>query len=257
MSFKDHFSNHASDYARYRPLYPKSLFEYLSSLAKEHNTAWDCGTGNGQVALSLADCFHQVYASDASPQQIEQAMEHERIKYFVSSAESTQLPSVSVDLISVAQAFHWFDAERFYIEAKRVLKPEGILAIWCYDLFNLVDNSVQLERVLKHFYQRIESYWPPERQLVEDRYTTLSFPFAKIKAPRFSMTVEWDAGDLTGYLGTWSATQRFIANEGVDYVNQAFEDISTHWNTGERVRRRLQWSIYMHVGKLESNATKT
>lgn len=252
MSFKDHFSTHSGDYARYRPLYPKTLFEYLGGLVKEHNTAWDCGTGNGQVALDLANLFQRVYASDASPQQIEQAIGHERVEYFVSLAESTQLLSTSIDLITVAQAFHWFDAERFYIEAKRVLKPEGILAVWCYGRFEIVDASAQLEQVLQHFYQSIESYWPPETQLVEDRYTTLSFPFDEINAPHFSMTVEWDTGDLTGYLRTWSATQRFIANEGEDYVQKAFEDISTHWNAEDHTHRKIQWPIYMRVGKMKS-----
>jgi ubiquinone/menaquinone biosynthesis C-methylase UbiE len=202
MSFKDHFSNHASDYSRFRPLYPKPLFEYFGKLGKEHTAAWDCGTGNGQVALGLADLFQRVYASDASPQQIEQAIRHERIEYFVSLAESTPLPSASVNLITVGQAFHWFDAERFYTEAKRVLKPEGVLAIWCYGHFHLEGTSEHLEQVLQNFYQRVESYWPPERQLVEDRYATLSFPFADINAPYFSMTAEWEARDLTGYLQT-------------------------------------------------------
>jgi SAM-dependent methyltransferase len=249
MSFKDYFSKQSSDYARYRPLYPKTLFEYLSGLASDHTAAWDCGTGNGQVALGLTDCFQQVFASDASPQQIEQAVRHERIEYFVSLAESTQLPSASVNLITVGQAFHWFDAERFYREAKRVLKPEGILAIWCYGLFNIEDASAQLEQVLQNFYQHVESYWPPERQLVEDRYATLSFPFAEINAPDFFMSVEWEASDLTGYLQTWSATQRCIETEGSDYVQQALAEISAHWNAGGHLRQRIQWPIYMRVGR--------
>lgn len=249
MDFKDHFSNHASDYARYRPSYPSLLLEFLSSLAKEHHAAWDCGTGNGQVALSLVEFFHRVYASDASPQQIEQAMNHERIEYFVSPSESTPLPSASVDLITVAQAFHWFDADRFYEEAKRVLKPEGILALWCYGRFDIPAASPQLEQVLQDFYQRVETYWPPERQLVEDRYATLSFPFAEVNAPAFFMTVEWEACELTGYLQTWSATQRFMASEGTDYIQQAFEHISTHWNAQDSLRRTVQWPIFMRVGK--------
>jgi SAM-dependent methyltransferase len=249
MSFKDHFSKQSSDYARYRPLYPITLFEYLSGLTNDHTTAWDCGTGNGQVALGLAEFFQKVFASDASPQQIEQAIEHKRIEYFVSMAESTHLHSASVELITVGQAFHWFNAERFYLEAKRILKPEGILAIWCYGLFNLVDASAQLEQVLQDFYQRVESYWPPERQFVEDRYTTLSFPFAEINPPNFSMSVEWEASDLTGYLQTWSATQRLMETEGADYVQEALEEISAHWNAGGHLRRSIQWPIYMRVGK--------
>jgi hypothetical protein len=53
-TFPDHFSQQSSDYARYRPLYPAQLYEYLASLTPQHDRAWDVGTGNGQAAIGLA-----------------------------------------------------------------------------------------------------------------------------------------------------------------------------------------------------------
>jgi SAM-dependent methyltransferase len=159
MSFQDYFSQQADEYVRYRPHYPEALFEYLSRLASNHSTAWDCGTGNGQAALGLVKYFDRVYATDASPQQIANALPHPRLDYFVCLAESTTFASSSLDLIAAAQSLHWFDAGRFFAEAKRVLKPEGILAIWCYGLFGIPEAPLALTTVLQDFYQEVAPFW--------------------------------------------------------------------------------------------------
>ncbi|MEK7716601.1 MAG: SAM-dependent methyltransferase, partial [Pseudomonadota bacterium] len=70
MTFKDHFSQHAGDYARYRPDYPEALFAFLTKSVTQHELAWDCGTGNGQAALGLAGHFDRVIATDPSQTQI-------------------------------------------------------------------------------------------------------------------------------------------------------------------------------------------
>ena len=151
MTFQDHFSLQAKEYARFRPHYPPQLLRYLSQLAEDHQKAWDCATGNGQVAANLTPYFDQVYASDASQKQIEHAIVHERVQYFVSPAELTSLDEHSLDLITVAQGVHWFDLPRFFTEAKRVLKPKGILAIWCYGEFEIPDAPQAFQVSLKKF----------------------------------------------------------------------------------------------------------
>ena len=69
--FKDHFSGHATDYARYRPDYPAALYEFLAKTARRHEVAWDCGTGSGQAALGLAPYFDRVIATPATLELIE------------------------------------------------------------------------------------------------------------------------------------------------------------------------------------------
>lgn len=261
MTFKDHFSKQADEYVRYRPHYPETLFEYLNSLVQNHDVAWDCGTGNGQVALGLTPYFTKVYASDASPQQIANAIKHDpqsgsrlrraRIEYFVSPAESTSLTSSSVDLITVGQAFHWFDSTRFFTEAQRVLKPDGILAIWCYGFFDIPNASKSLQTVIELFHQEVELFWPPERQLVQEQYKTISFPFVEIQSPTFSLTVEWEVEHLIGYLRTWSATQRYITNKGEENLSALFEEMRKQWGTPETLRQ-IEWPIYWRVGKSTS-----
>ena len=162
MTFKDHFSDQASDYARFRPNYPHELFAYLGSLVLARECAWDCGTGSGQAAVALAEFFDRVVATDASEKQILSATKSSRVEYPIAPAENSGLSSHSLDLIAVAQALHWFDLDAFYMEAKRVLKPDGILAVWCYGLLEI---GPEIDAIINRFYREIVGpYWPPERK---------------------------------------------------------------------------------------------
>lgn len=247
MLFPDHFSNNAANYARYRPHYPKPLFQFLSSLVEDRQIAWDCATGNGQVAYELTNYFAKVYASDASEKQIEQARKSERIDYFISLAESTPLEANSIDLITVAQAFHWFKAEAFYEEVRRVLKPNGIIALWCYGLFNIPDADTSLNAALQDFRDAVEPFWTPERKLVNDGYRTISFPFNEISAPNYNMVQEWSAAELIGYLNTWSATQRYIKVGGEDKLLTMTEAIvqNYHFST-----MKINFPLFFRIGCL-------
>ena len=245
--FKDHFSSHATDYAKYRPHYPAVLFEYLASLANAHETAWDCATGNGQAALGLAPYFQQVVATDPSAQQIDNAIRHEKVSYRVAPAEDSGIPSHSIDLITVAQALHWFHFDRFYAEVRRVLKPQGVLAAWCY---NFLRCEPEVDRILLRYYTEIiGSFWPPERKLLEDNYRDVSFPLEEMSAPPFEMTTRWDARDLLGYLGTWSATRRFISERGKDPIELIEREILEVWREPE-VKRTIRWPLHLRVGTI-------
>jgi SAM-dependent methyltransferase len=208
MSFKAHFSKQAAGYTRFRPTYPQQLFDYLGNIAPSRQLAWDCGTGNGQAAVGLGSVFDSVIATDASEKQITNAALHERLDYRVAPAEDSGIDSGTVDLIMVAQALHWFDLSRFYAEAQRVLKPDGVLAASAY---NLLQIEPVIDKVVnRYYYEVIGSFWPPERKLVE-RFADLPFTFHKIDPPKFEMRALWNLDHLVGYLRTWSSTQRFIA----------------------------------------------
>ncbi len=153
MSFKDHFSGHAQEYSQARPTYPKELFAYLASIAPRHDAVWDCATGNGQAAVGLSAYFKKVIATDASEQQIQNAEQRDNIEYRVTTAEHSGLDNHSVDLIAVAQALHWFDFDNFYQEVKRVLKADGVLAVWTYALLSTPDDKIN--RLINEFYTDI------------------------------------------------------------------------------------------------------
>jgi len=247
MSFADHFSAQAIDYAKYRPGYPHALFDWLASLTPEHGVAWDAGTGNGQAAIMLAEHFRSVVATDPSVEQIGNAQRHERVRYQVQAAEHCDLSSGSVDLITVAQALHWFDFDPFYVQVKRVLKPHGLIAAWTYGLHAV---TPEIDVVLRDFYSRIVGpYWPPERRYIDENYRTIPFPFAEISAPPMRLEMSWALHDLLGYLGTWSATQRYIKQRGSDPRELIYAPLRTAW--GLQSDRCVSWPMHFRIGGLQ------
>jgi SAM-dependent methyltransferase len=244
LKFKDHFSKQASEYAKFRPTYPPELFEYLGEITPSRRLAWDCGTGNGQAAVALATVFDRVIATDASQDQIRNAQRNEKVEYRVAPAEESGIASETVDLIVVAQALHWFNLDRFYAEAGRVLRPGGVLAAWVYNLLHI--DPVIDEVVNRYYYEVVGSYWPPERELVE-KFAELPFPFHEVNPPKFQIAVQWNLERLIGYLGTWSATQRFIAAKGSDPLEQIGEDLYNAWGDSQQTREVI-WPLIVRVG---------
>jgi hypothetical protein len=247
MTFKDHFSTQADRYTRYRPGYPRELFEYLATLPASRSEAWDCGTGNGQAAVALAEFFEHVDATDPSARQIEHATPHPRVRYHVAPAERCPLADDSVDLVTVAQALHWFDLDAFYTEVRRVGRRGSILAVWTYGLATItpeVDNVV-----LRLYSDVLGDYWPPERRIVEDRYQSIAFPFAAIEPPLLAMEAMWNLADLLGYLSTWSSAQKYLEAHGADPLELVRADLAQAWGSAD-VERTVHWPLHLRVGRI-------
>ena len=254
--FKDLFSTNSKEYASSRPKYPRPLFEFLIALVKRRNLAWDCATGNGQAAVFLCEYFEQVVASDASKEQIENAQPKNNIRYEVFPAERANLADNSVDLITVAQALHWFDLDDFYKEAKRVLRKDsndggaggGVIAAWAYGLHSV---SREVDGVTHSLYEDILGpYWPKERKIVENRYKGIPFPFKKIDTPAFRIEMDWNLSELIGYLYTWSRVQEFIKKNNSEPVKQVYDGLASAWGEKKnRHTRRVVWPIYIRVGR--------
>jgi ubiquinone/menaquinone biosynthesis C-methylase UbiE len=220
------------------------LFRWLGSVAPSTHLAWDCATGNGQAAGELAKVFDCVIATDASEKQVASAEANSRVKYGVAPAEQSGLDAGSVDLVTVAQALHWFDLDRFYAEVRRILKPKGILAAWAYKLATV---SPAIDAIVNHYYSDVVGpYWPAERVLVE-KFEELPFAFEQMAAPPFEMAADWEAEQLLGYLRTWSATQRFMTAERHDPLEKIEGELREAW--GEDTHR-VVWPLTVRVGRL-------
>jgi SAM-dependent methyltransferase len=245
MTFKDHFSKQSADYAKFRPRYPRELFEYIGSVAPSRALAWDCATGNGQAAVELAEVFDRVIATDASKEQIANAEPHERVEYRMASAEESGLESGSIDLTMVAQALHWFDLPRFYEEVPRVLKSKGVFAASAYKFFHI---TPEIDRPVNHrYYDKVVGpFWPPERALVET-FEELPFPFSEIQTPPFEIIAQWNLEHLLGYLRSWSATQRFIAANDRDPLEAIADDLRAAWGDPGQIQK-VVWPLILRVG---------
>jgi SAM-dependent methyltransferase len=245
MSFKDHFSGHAGVYASFRPGYPEALFDFVSGLPRGRSLVWDCATGNGQAAVDLAERFERVIATDASAAQLEHATLHPRVEYRQAPAEQSGLADGSVDLVTVATAVHWFDFDRFYAEVERVLAPGGAIAVWAY---NLARISPEMDPITDRLsYQIVRSWWPPERRWVDEEYRTLPFPFAEVEVPQLWIEERWDLEHYLLYIGTWSATNRYLQEKGSDPRDLVREEMERAWGDPNE-ERLVRWPIMMRAG---------
>jgi len=245
MSFKDHFSGHAESYASFRPRYSPQLFDFAASLPRRRDLAWDCATGNGQAAVDLAERFVRVIATDASEQQIALAVPHPRVEYRRALAEDSGLASGSVDLVTVASAAHWLDFDRFYAEVERVLAPGGALAVWTYNLPRIAPELDPLvDRLARNL---VGPYWPPERRWVNEEYRTLPFPFAEVEVPALWMEERWSLDRFLHYVGTWSATTRYLQANGRDPRELIRGELESAWGDPDSPRT-IRWPLMMRAG---------
>lgn len=245
-NFKDHFSGHAHDYAKARPLYPKALFEWMAGQCRSHSLAWDAGCGNGQASIALTEYFDEVFASDPSATQIASATPHPNIRYAVAAAEQCSLPDNTVDCVCVAQALHWFEFERFFSEAKRVLREDGCLVAWTYEKSSV---SRDVDTVFEKLYRGLlDDYWPPERKHVETRYRNIIIPFHEIQAPEFELRCDWTLPQYLAYLRSWSASQRYLKATGNDAIGLIEHEMQAAWGNPSDVRA-VVWPLAIRAGR--------
>lgn len=243
---KDIFSTQAGTYAAYRPHYPDALFEYLYSVCKGYGKAWDCATGNGQVAGRLSERFTDVYATDLSAQQVAHAIQRPNIHYSVQRAEHTNFADNSFDLITIGTALHWFDFDAFYKEAIRVAKDGAVIAAWAYAPFR---GSEDLDAVVDDFtYKTLHDYWDPERKWVDEKYQTIPFPFEQPEHPDFKINVTWSFEHMIGYLNSWSSVQHYIRKHGVNPVDAIAPKLTQFWKNQEV--KALEIPLFVKIGMI-------
>jgi len=245
--FKDHFSQTAAAYATQRPTYPPELAAYLAGLAPGRHLAWDAGCGSGQMSRLLAAHFARVIGTDASAEQLAHAARHPRITYVQARAEQSALATGSAELGITAQAAHWFDLPAYFAEVRRVVRPGGLCAVTGYGNMKV---EPAIDAVVSEFYHQVLGpYWPPERQMVEDAYRSLDFPFREIQPPAFAMEARWTLDQVLGYVGTWSAVWRIGKERGPAPFEEFRQELAAAWGEAARARS-IVWPLALRVGRI-------
>lgn len=253
LEFKDHFSQGSEAYAAYRPDYPIDLIHELAKMSPSQNCVLDCGCGTGQLSVLLADKFDQVIATDASSSQIEKAQKHQGVRYHTALAEDSGLADQSVDLITVAQAAHWLDLERFYPEVQRIAKPNAVLALITYGVLHVEGSADSL--IQKFYYETIAAYWPAERKHVEEGYQNLAFPFPELGLPTINMQAHWNLDELMGYLNTWSAVKAAEKALGYNPVHALRTALLAEWSD-IFAKKKITWPLTIRAGKVNATCNK-
>lgn len=244
MAKKDNFSIQADLYVKYRPHYPAELYDYLRSAISLCGVAWDCGTGNGQVAMQLSRHFKKIYATDISQRQLHHAKKAKNIDYIVSPAEKTTIPPATVDLVTVAQAIHWFDLELFYKEVLRVGKPGAVLSYWGYNLPNI---SQTVDSAVKDFHNNVVGpFWDPEREILLNEYSSIKFPLQNVQRKNFKISVDWDLDQFAGYINSWSSVQKYIKENNTNPVEILKKELKKKWIDNQQV----SFPVFMTFGTI-------
>ena len=246
MPALDRFSAQAADYARYRINYPADLYDWLLPQVAGRERAWDCATGNGQVAAVLADYFVRVNATDLSASQLAQAVPRLNVHYQTARAEHTPFPDQRFDLITVAQAVHWFEPEAYHAEVRRVARPGAVLAEWGY---GLVEVSPDIDPLIRHFYREtMGPYWDANRWHIDDAYARIPFPFAGVRRAHFAVRRQWSAEWFLQYLRTWSSVQKYQQERAADAVELIAAQVTQLWGAGER---EVAFPVFARAGRVE------
>lgn len=249
MTYIDHFNDASDKYASFRPYYPKALFDFLSTLVSKRARVWDCGTGNGQAAFSLAKRFQDVFATDVNRKQLDMAPKKNNVQFVCCPAEKTPFLDKTFDLITIAQALHWFDLESFYKEARRVAKPSSIIAAWCYSLGTI---NVKVDTVVRTLYIDIlgDEYWPKERRYIDEHYRTIRFPFKKMQTPEFTIEKKLDFFSLIGYLNTWSALKEYQKRQHTNPIELIYDKLLSAWGD-PKTELLMRWNLHLLVGVVD------
>jgi len=240
---KDNFSLQSKYYSQYRPDYPGELYELIFSKVKHFDRAWDCATGNGQVAKVLSQHFAKVDATDISEKQLMSAVPAKNIFYQTKAAESTDFEDQSFDLITVGQALHWFDFIDFFAEVDRLLKPGGVFATWGYGLNRI---NPEVDAIILDFYENIlGNYWDNERNYIDNKYNEIPFPEMNWEEHFIDHTFQWDLEHFLGYLYSWSAVQKYIQKKDRNPIDIIKLDLSMKW---KKQKLNVVFPIFLRIG---------
>lgn len=233
-----------------RPIYPRDLFAYLAAQCEQRVVAWDCGCGSGQASRGLSEHFDVVIATDPSSDQLSQAAPAGSIEYRQAPAESSGLPSSSVDLVCAFMAAHWFDLDAFYAEALRVAKPEGTIALLVYG--EPYTGQPEIDEIIEGFSILTGPYGGSAIQRMRHLYSDLDFPFqAEFQLPSFQMEARYSLERFLSYTRSRASVMDYGRQHGHDVVASFGRQLANHWPHDREIN--VYWPLKGRIGKIASH----
>lgn len=211
----------------------------------------------------MARIYKNVVATDISQEQLDFAEKLSNIRYQCNPPKMsiTELHQIvgeesSVDLVTSAEAMHWFDLPNFYQNVKWILKkPNGVIAAWGY---TLPEINPTIDALFQRFYQDMaERYFKPQSKLVlEGKYKTIDFPFEPVDGLEhngpyeFKMEKMMDLEGLFSLIKSWSA-YKAAKEDGVEFLtDDLVQKFTTAWNEDGKPQKVATYPIYLRIGKV-------
>jgi SAM-dependent methyltransferase len=256
MTFADakkRFSNRAEDYARYRPGYPREALDLLHTWCglKPEQAIADIGSGTGLLSKIFLDHGNRVFGVEPNAEMRSAGEEYLRdypnFTSIAGSAEATTLPAQSIDFVTAAQAFHWFDPEPTRREFQRILKPHGrVVILWNERLLDETAFLCDYEKLLRRFgtdYARVHESYPRAEQMRSffgaNEFTSHTLPNAQ----------EFDIAGLTGRLRSSSYAPAPGHPQFQPMIEELQRIFAAHQKEGVV---RMEYRTRVYAGKLDS-----
>ena len=158
---------------------------------------------------------------------------------------SNTLKSASLDLITVAQALHWFADPAFFAEVRRCLRPDGLFCAWCYGLMQI---NPAVDALIEELHgELLKGYWPAGRASVDAGYRDIQTDFAQIRVPAFAIQLHWSFAQVLGYLRTWSAVRLWQREHGRDPLQIFSSRLSAAWGDTQQ-QHLVCWPLHFVAG---------
>ena len=192
---EDKFSGKADDYDRYRPSYPTELVNWLFEKTNAKTVA-DIGAGTGKFTKLLIPKAEKVIAVEPNDDMLKKLYRNVPTAQVIKApAENTGIPDGSVDLVTAATAFHWFDEEKFKTECKRILAPNGRVAV----IFNskVVDDLIRERDEISRIYCGYKGHAGKRSDNEGDAFLRNEY-FAEVEYKEFEFSVSYDEDSFVG-----------------------------------------------------------
>ena len=244
------FSKTIDFYHRYRPSYPTELIDLLAELVSLTPNAHiaDIGAGTGKLTTLLLDKGYEVWAVEPNDAMREFAINwlasNPRFHASAGKAEATTLAQGQFDLITAAQAFHWFDLTAFRQECLRLLKPNAQVALIWNERSNDTDPAMAAyEALIQSYsidYRKVHDQWVNPTQLADffqNTYTTASFPYTHYL-------------DLEGFKGRYRSCSYALDTTHPDYLEamHQLEQLFNQFAVNDQLG--MQYNSVVYYGQL-------